>query len=160
MRRCAVVGLAVVVLGGLPTPSSATQAVARVRVPAVVGVRQADAVEKVRAARLVPRVIFGTSLKVPRGFVFAQLPVGHTRVARGSRVAIAVSVGKPRVKVPDVVGESFSDAVDRLGAVGLRPQIQNIVASTRPADTVLAQTPEPGATAVRGSTVALAVSSG
>ena len=75
-------------------------------------------------------------------------------------MAIAVSVGKPRVKVPDVVGESFSDAVDRLGAVGLRPQIQNIVASTRPADTVLAQTPEPGATAVRGSTVALAVSSG
>jgi serine/threonine-protein kinase len=105
-------------------------------------------------------VIFGTSSKVPPGFVFSQAPVGRTRVARGSRVAIAVADGKPTVKVPDVVGRIFSDAVARLAAVGLRPQLQNVVASTRPADTVLAQTPEPGTTAEKGSTVALAVSSG
>ena len=154
------IGFLVLAVCGSAKPGSASETLSRVRVPAVVGISEGAAVAKLRGARLVPRVTFGRSTKVRRGFVFAQVPVGETYVAKGSAVAIAVSLGKPRVTVPDVVGENVSDAVVRLATVGLRPKIQNVVASTKPADTVLGQTPEPGTIVIKGSVVALAVSSG
>lgn len=159
MRRFAATTFALLAVCGSGAPTSA-QRLPRVRVPAVVGLSERAALASVRRAGLVPRVTFGTSATIRRGFVFAQVPAGTVYVARGSRVEIAVSRGTPRVAVPDVVGDTFSHAVVRLRAVGLRPWLQNVVPSTRPADTVLAQTPEPGTMAVRNSAVALAVSGG
>jgi eukaryotic-like serine/threonine-protein kinase len=160
VRRLAVTGLALLAVFGSTTTRSASGNDTRVRVPAVVGMTARAARARVRAAGLVPHLIFGPSMRVRRGFVFAQEPAGKAYVERGSQVAVVVSLGKPKVRVPDVVGENFAQAVVQLRIVGLRPRLQNVVPSTRPADTVLAQTPEAGTVTARGSSVALAVSGG
>jgi eukaryotic-like serine/threonine-protein kinase len=67
--------------------------------------------------------------------------------------------GAETVRVPNVVGLSAAQAVTRLRAAGLEGQT-NPVASERPKNTVLRQSPAAGARARKGSTVALAISSG
>jgi beta-lactam-binding protein with PASTA domain len=61
-----------------------------------------------------------------------------------------------KVAVPDLTGKSFADAqaaLDKLGVASKATQ----VASSKPAGTVLDQTPKPGATVKKGSTVTLSV---
>ena len=96
---------------------------------------------------------------VRKGFVITQDPAGGTRLDKHNPVTINVSTGKPRVKVPDVLGKTSTEALTILTAAGLSPKPHPIF-SDKPADTVVAQEPLKGRSVLKGSTVYINVSKG
>ena len=127
-------------------------------VPAVTGLRQADAEAKVRDAELEPRTARQESSR-PRGVVLAQSPDAGDEVEEGSTVRLVVSAGPPSETVPDVVGEAEARAVADLTAAGFESEIARAF-SDRKAGLVVAQEPKAGARLEEGSTVKLTVSKG
>jgi serine/threonine-protein kinase len=96
--------------------------------------------------------------KAAKGTVFAQTPGAGTSVARGAPVELSVSAIS-LTKVPNVVGLKSAAAVSRLKTAGLGAQVVT-VAGTKPAGTVLSQTPPAPKSVGKGSTVVLKVSRG
>jgi serine/threonine-protein kinase len=96
--------------------------------------------------------------KKPKGTVFAETPGAGTSVARGAVVELSVSAIS-LTKVPNVVGLKTAAAVSRLKTAGLGAQVVT-VAGTKPAGTVLSQTPPAPKSVGKGSTVVLKVSRG
>jgi eukaryotic-like serine/threonine-protein kinase len=135
---------------------SATEAVT---VPDVEGIREALAVQEIRDAGLEPNVRRQPNADVPRGIVASQDPEPPQRADRGTFVTIIVSSGKPKVTVPDVVGDDRDDAVVELRDAGLTP---NVVEVNSPEDpgTVLATAPKAGDVVVEGTSVRVNVSKG
>ena len=85
---------------------------------------------------------------------------GDTTAAdRGKASTIFVSRGPGRTQVPAVVGFSAARALERLQAAGLKGRTFR-VASRRPRDQVLEQSPAPGTEAKKGSVVVLTTSKG
>ena len=129
------------------------------RTPDVVGMREADAVGRLRRAGLVPVVdgLQGEGRKV----VASQSPAAGAAARVGSRVRLALHFEHPapvevivvRTIVPRVVGLDRATAEAALRAAGLRPLF---VAGTHAVRThVVSQTPAPGALVARGSEVRL-----
>ena len=73
-----------------------------------------------------------------------------TKIGKGSTVTLHVSTGKPQVTVPDVVGQSVTDAVASLVGQGLQANIVRLFSDKQP-DTVTAQQPHAGDRVVKGS---------
>jgi beta-lactam-binding protein with PASTA domain len=149
----------------------------RVAVPDVVGIAQAEAVERLEAADLEADVARVPSTETA-GTVVAQNPVAGEQIAKGSAVRINVSRGSTATTttrttttttgtattrsvatVPDVVGQREAQAVRRLESLGFRPDTYP-VASAEPRGTVVSQSPRAGASARTGSTVRVNVSLG
>lgn len=130
---------------------------AAVTVPNVVGMKEAAATEQLRQRGLDPRVLTKPS-KAAKGTVFAQTPGAGTSVARSAPVELSVSAIS-LTKVPNVVGLKTAAAVSRLKGAGLRAQVV-MVAGTKPAGTILSQTPPAPRRVGKGSTVVLKVSRG
>jgi serine/threonine-protein kinase len=128
-----------------------------VTVSNVVGMKEAAATEQLRQQGLDPRVLTKPS-KAAKGTVFAQTPGAGTSVARGAPVELSVSAIS-LTKVPNVVGLKSAAAVSRLKTAGLGAQVVT-VAGTKPAGTVLSQTPPAPKSVGKGSTVVLKVSRG
>src|SRR5689334_4991229 len=80
-----------------------------VGVPAVVGLPLAQALAKLRAAGLQAseKRVFGDK---PAGQVIAQTPGGGRELKKGSTVVVNVSRGAKPVAVPNVVGQTQTDA--------------------------------------------------
>ncbi|MDF2751583.1 MAG: serine/threonine protein kinase [Gaiellaceae bacterium] len=135
---------------------SATEAVT---VPDVEGIREALAVQEIRDAGLEANVRRQPNADVPRGIVASQDPEPPQRADRGTFVTIIVSSGKPKVTVPDVVGDDRDDAVVELRDAGLTP---NVVEVNSPEDPgrVLATAPKAGDVVVEGTSVRVNVSKG
>lgn len=148
-----------------------------VNVPDVVGLREGEAVGRLRNAGLGAR-IFDVPAAEPQGTVIAQDPAGGERASAGSRVRINVSSGRAegttterttttaqgggapaRAAVPSVVGLGQTAALQRVQAAGFEGTV-TYVRSTQPAGRVVAQRPAPGTRLQRGAEVALQVSSG
>jgi beta-lactam-binding protein with PASTA domain len=130
----------------------------RVTVPAVRGLSESDAVQKLENARLeaeVERVFAGA----PKDMVVEQDPRGGEQAERGSTVALVVSKGRNLATVPDVVGLTESQAVSRLRAREFVPRLVD-VPSTDPRGTVVAQQPPGGERAPPDSRVRLNISTG
>ena len=135
---------------------SATEAVT---VPDVEGIRESLAVKDIRDAGIEANVRRQPYADVPRGIVASQDPEPPQRADRGTFVTIIVSSGKPKVTVPDVVGDDRDDAVVELRDAGLTP---NVVEVNSPEDpgTVLATAPKAGDVVVEGTSVRVNVSKG
>ncbi|HEY4620403.1 MAG TPA: Stk1 family PASTA domain-containing Ser/Thr kinase, partial [Gaiellaceae bacterium] len=131
----------------------------QVRVPYVVALREAQAVDDITKRDLVPRVRRISNSDVEEGFVFAQSPTEGTSVDKDTVVVIDVSAGKPEVTVPSVVGQSATDAVAELTRAGLDTQIVE-VNSDEDEGTVTAQAPAAGTVVVEGTQVRINVSKG
>jgi serine/threonine-protein kinase len=86
-------------------------------------------------------------------------PAAGTKVTRGSAVVLAVAK-PPQVAVPAVVGQDQVAASNTITAAGLQPQIVAMNSDTVPAGKVINTNPAAGATASKGSTVQLFVSTG
>ena len=146
----------------------------KVAVPNVVGQPQAGAQAAVRGAGLVPASTRVASTQ-PKGIVVAQRPAAGTKLAKGSKVRLNVSLGPQttttapppppppapaaRVKVPNVVGLSQTTAQRRLQRVRLKASV-TYVASSKPAGQVVSQRPPAGTSVKRGTRVAIRVSNG
>jgi beta-lactam-binding protein with PASTA domain/predicted Ser/Thr protein kinase len=130
-----------------------------VAVPLVERLSEEPAVNKIRAANLVPHVIRDYDENVEKGVVISQSPNAGVHVAKKSAVDVHVSRGPPPVEVPDVVGKTRDEAVSTLTSAGLKPQVHEIHTS-KPPDTVTATDPKPGTKVVKGSRIRVNVSSG
>jgi serine/threonine protein kinase len=130
-----------------------------VAVPDVLLLQQDLAKLKITQAGLSPQVIKGTSDTVPPGQVSKEEPGSGTKIGKGSTVVLTVSTGKPKVPVPDVVGQSLEAALTELAGAGLQPKITRIY-SDKQQDTITAQQPHAGDSVIKGTVVHINVSRG
>ncbi|HSB37620.1 MAG TPA: Stk1 family PASTA domain-containing Ser/Thr kinase [Gaiellaceae bacterium] len=130
-----------------------------VTVPQVAGIKEPLAVEKIRAAGLVPQVARAFSDSVGKGTVIDQSPDAGEKLPKQGTVDITVSKGKETVTVPSVKGKTRDDALSTLINAGLEPHAFP-VPSSQPVDTVVGQDPPAGKVVEKGSRVRINYSSG
>ena len=143
------------VIGGLLAASFLTReddnkesSASAVTVPAVVGLKQSNAVKQLDERGLVPQLETGS--KFPAGTVFAQDPGAGTSLNRGSLVKLSAS-SAAQISVPNVVGSRTSVAVSRLKDAGLQSQVTTVAAKAA-AGVVVKQTPVAGTRVAKSST--------
>ena len=126
--------------------------------PALTGLTLAEALNRLQALGLK-----GTAKRVvsdkPAGQVVAQEPGGGRELKRGTAVVLTISKGKQQVTVPDLVGQSESEATTALEQAGLKAGVRRVPGSG-PEGTVVAQSPRAAEKAPKGSTVQINVSKG
>ncbi|MBA2384039.1 MAG: Stk1 family PASTA domain-containing Ser/Thr kinase [Actinobacteria bacterium] len=130
-----------------------------VAVPDVDGVAERLAVREIQDAGLEELVVREASADVKVGLVIEQDPQPGERIERGNFVTIRVSTGKPKTRVPNVVGQRRDDAVGELVDAELEVRVFE-VNSLEDVGIVLAQSPKAGTELVEGSTVRINVSKG
>jgi eukaryotic-like serine/threonine-protein kinase len=130
-----------------------------VAVPSVVGLEEILAVNQLRDRDLVPDVKRERHEEVQKGKVISQDPQPGDRVPRDNKVVLRVSEGPPTTEVPDVKGQSATDAVAILKDAGLEANVQP-VPSREPEGTIVAQAPKAGETVRLGTEVRINASSG
>jgi serine/threonine-protein kinase len=130
-----------------------------VAVPDVLQLQQDLAKLKITQAGLSPEVIKGTSDTVPPGAVSKQEPGSGTKIGKGSTVTLTVSTGKPKVPVPNVVGQDSNSAVSALAGAGLQWKIRQVF-SEQQEGTVTAQQPHAGDSVIKGTVIHINVSRG
>jgi beta-lactam-binding protein with PASTA domain/tRNA A-37 threonylcarbamoyl transferase component Bud32 len=130
-----------------------------VAVPNVVGQTTATAGSTLGSTGLAAgAVTSGCSDRYGNGIVMAQTPKAGQHVAPGDKVNLTVSSGPCTVIVPNVVGDTETQAISTLSAKGLKavPSTTQSCASGTDGK-VVSQTPGGGATVRSGATVAIAV---
>jgi eukaryotic-like serine/threonine-protein kinase len=130
-----------------------------VAVPDVTLLQQDLGKLKIQQAGLTPQILKASSDTVPKGQIATQDPGGGVKIGKGSTVTLTVSTGKPKVQVPDVRGQTATEAVTTLAQLGLNPKITRIFSGEQP-DTVTGQNPAPGALVFKGSNIGINVSRG
>jgi eukaryotic-like serine/threonine-protein kinase len=124
-----------------------------------VGIREADAVPKIRAKGLKPNVVRQPNAGVDETFVFQQTPKPGERIPKNNYVTIYVSTGPPKTKVPSVIGEPLDQALSELQDANLKGKTVQID-SDKPEGTVVSQSPTAGASVDQGSKVTIRISKG
>jgi serine/threonine-protein kinase len=133
-----------------------------VQVPDVHGEVLADARKAVTTAGLTPGTVDRAfSDDVPSGAVISTDPAAGAGRAPGTPVTITVSRGAP-VEVPDVIGESVTDAQQELEDAGLKVVLApgKVFSDEADKDTVALESPGSGTQAGAGETVTITVSQG
>ncbi len=131
-----------------------------VAVPKLVGLSSAEA----------DRAVFKTGLytyvenrfysaEVPEGRILSQLPPAGETVRRGTRVRVAVSLGRQKLGIPNVVGQSQRAAEMNITRRGLEVGTVAVASLAGvPPDQVVAQSPPPNSGNVVSPKVNLLVS--
>jgi beta-lactam-binding protein with PASTA domain/predicted Ser/Thr protein kinase len=127
-------------------------------VPDLVGKSATDAVSTLANANLKAKVVKVPNDK-PVDTVIAQDPKAGIRVQQGTTVRVNVSKGPTPIGVPPVIGEPYDQAASEVQAAGFGVARKDVDA-TEPAGTVVAQSPDAGTFAAKGSVVTLSVSKG
>jgi beta-lactam-binding protein with PASTA domain len=133
-----------------------------VEVPALVGVVEADAGDRLAASGLELMVDSRRfSETVPEGYVLDQNPPSGVRVKRDRRVRVRVSLGPRQYAVPEVAGASLRSGQLMLGqrGFGLGSTLYAHT-DTGEASTIVFQKPEPGSTSYDEPAVSVLVSLG
>ena len=99
-----------------------------------------------------------TSVQV--GEVFKQSPTKGSDVAKNAPITLTVSNGPPEVPVPDVTNKSAADAANALGVAGFKTTTVNEASDSVQSGNVIRTEPGAGATAHKGDTITIVVSSG
>jgi beta-lactam-binding protein with PASTA domain/predicted Ser/Thr protein kinase len=127
-------------------------------VPEVKGLTSAQAAHKLTQAGFKPVVQDRSSTTVPAGTVIATEPSQGVAVVAGSPVTVLVSSGLPQVDVPEVTGQSETEARETLRAAGLHAGV--VTKQEAPGQTpgsVLSQSPAVGVPVHSGEAVNLVV---
>ncbi len=91
----------------------------QVNIPDVTNVAEKEAENRLKAAGLqVGRIIRRQSDDVKKGYVIATRPTAGNSVNKGNSVNLIVSSGSSMVKVPDVVGDRYDEAAEKLENMG------------------------------------------
>jgi eukaryotic-like serine/threonine-protein kinase len=137
------------------TVSSTPAATTNVAVPRVVGLKEEEAVVRLAQVGLRPKEVYKPTPQ-PKGVVVSQKPAEAKQVAKGGQVTIVIDAGAPKVAVPDVTGNSLSEAQAALDKLGLDSAVTQVT-SEEPSGTVVDEAPKAGAKLAKGSVVALSV---
>ena len=125
------------------TPTQPTETTpARLQIPRVVGVTLEEAKPVLEKAGFRVRVTREASDE-QAGVVLRQSPAAGAELGRDGIVRLTVSAGTEQVEVPRVIGLQVTEAADAIRAAGLQPELR-AVRSTKPADTVIGQSPASG----------------
>ena len=100
------------------------------------------------------------STTVPKGYVIDSNPPSGEKVKRGSVVVIRVSKGIEQVALTSYIGKSSDQALNELQDAGFAVTSTYAFSDTRLAGEVISQNPAGGASADKGSAVALVISKG
>ncbi len=129
---------------------------AQVAVPDLANLSSADdARAKLTGVGLILGTVDSRNSEQAEGTVLSQDPEAGVSVEVGSTVNIKVSNGK--VKVPDVVGKNQAQAQADLSQAGFQSSVDPLETSSRPPGTVLAQSPQGGTPAAKGTVVTITV---
>jgi eukaryotic-like serine/threonine-protein kinase len=120
---------------------------------------QQKAEQDIRQVGLVPKVEKEASTDTAKGLVFKQDPTEGQHIPKGNTVTIWVSTGKPRVGVPDLVGQQSADAVSALKDAKLVARVRQVPGG-KTAGVVTAQLPKAGTSVVVGTEVWINVTKG
>ncbi len=128
-------------------------------VPAVVGLTEADAKQKIEAAGFkYKRAGDQASATVAQGDIVRQQPDEGNNLAKGEQVSVWVSSGKGTVNVPELVGKSESAAANELGLLGFGVKRETEATEDQnQVGKVLRQSPGEGKAVEAGSTVTIVV---
>jgi len=134
---------------------------APVAVPDVKGKTKADAEKAIKAASLaVGTETQQASDQVPAGSVIDQSPEPGVQIAPGQKVNLVISSGPQTAVVPNVVGETQSQATNDLTTRGFKVnviQVESGIDCPQPPGTVCKQDPAPNSVKPMGSTVNITV---
>ncbi len=132
-----------------------------VEVPDLVGLTKDEAIKAVQDAGLVVGAVSEEySTKYDADIVFGQNPLAGTEVPKGSSVDFKVSKGAEELAVPYVEDMKKADAIAKLQNAGFKVKTVTQSSDDTPKGYVMKQKPEGGASAEKGSTVTITVSSG
>jgi serine/threonine-protein kinase len=123
------------------------------------GILEENAVDLIVGDGFEAKVVRRPNGDVQPRYVFQQEPEPGTRLPKDSIVTVLVSIGKPKVTVPFVVGKSRDTAVAELTRRDLDHTVVE-VNSERQSGIVTAQNPRAGTVLVSGSSVRINVSKG
>ena len=130
-----------------------------VAVPALVGLSPVEAERAVSGLGLqvsIERQYY--SPQIAEGKIMSQLPLPGTKVRRGWQVRVAQSLGKMRVTIPDVTGQSEHAAELNIRRRGLDvASVAEVQQQGIPADQVLAQSPTANETQVTAPKISFLV---
>lgn len=160
MRKIALVSslLALSLLAGLLFAFYKYMNVPEVIVPDVVGHQVDDAVQELKSRGLEPDIKKIVD-EAEEGTVISQNPDAESKVKRGRLIRLMVSTGPESVTIPDVIGQSLSDAKLILGNEDLRYKVEEIYSEEYDQGIVADQDP-PGGTKTETTEVLLKVSKG
>jgi serine/threonine-protein kinase len=130
-----------------------------VSIPDVMLLQKGLARDHVQQAGFTPRIVFAASETVPKGQVADEQPAGGSKFVKGTTVTLTISTGKPKVKVPDVVGIDQTSAITQLVNAGLQPKVHSVYSNVQSGN-VTAEQPHAGDTVVTGTVVHINVSRG
>ncbi len=130
-----------------------------VRVENYVGQREPLADQNIHKIGLTPNVIRQPNATTTSTFVFKQTPLPGDKTTKGNAVTIYVSTGKPKVTVPDVVGQQSTDAVSTLKDRKLNARVVDVTSDLETGK-VVSQAPTGGATVDEGARITIRVSKG
>lgn len=134
-----------------------------VTLPDVVGMTQADAVNKIVALGLTSHVSNSFSSTGTAGQVVDEIPPAGRQVAPGTAIGLNVSAGPPTgntVTVPDLVGQTSTNAIATLGGLGLTYSTVLWDGTGSAAQTVVSQSPPASDLVASHGSVVVFVSSG
>jgi serine/threonine protein kinase len=100
------------------------------------------------------------SATVPKGSVIAQDPAANATWAKSGPIRLTISDGMLQDNMPNVIGQTSSEANTVLIKNLLLVHIENQDSLTSPIDTVIRTTPNPGEPVQQGAEVTIVVSSG
>lgn len=133
-----------------------------IRVPDVTGRSLADAQQRIKAAGLAAGTVTQSfDDQVPKGQVIVTAPAAGAERAPGTPVTFTVSRGSP-VDVPDVIGDSVTDAQQKLQDAGFAVVLapDKVFSDEADKDTVALESPDRDTQAAAGDTVTITVSKG
>lgn len=134
-----------------------------VTVPAIVGMPFAEAYTTLLDSGLaVGEVRERFNQSVPKSHVISQRPQAGKVVRKGRKVYPTVSMGADLAEVPDLIGQTQTEAeatLARTGQFSVRQPVSHMPHATAP-DIVIGQDPPAGKPVAIGATIALLVSSG
>jgi serine/threonine-protein kinase len=128
-------------------------------VPAVLGIREAAAVQALEKETLRPEVVARWHDTVDKGLVVSTDPKAGESVRRDTVVRLVVSKGPPPVRLPDVRGKPRTEVVRTLEGLGLKVTVDERYDDAVGEGLVISQQPGAGRV-LKGSKVALVVSLG
>jgi serine/threonine-protein kinase len=94
---------------------------------------------------------------VPKNHVISTRPVVGSELDKGFVVKVVVSKGKEPIEVPSVVGMTEDEARSELDAANFRVTVNDVESASKPAGTVIGQTPAGLSKAPKNSIVRLNV---
>ena len=130
--------------------------------PDVVGINQAEAIQKMKENELETVIKEVSSDEYPAGTVIMQVPEAGETVQKGrDPVQLLVSTGARKLEMPSLAGNTASDAVGLLKSMGITSiTLERAVSSQYTPDTVMVSVPEAGTSVDKETEVVLTICGG